>query len=1228
MTRRVSLLISALAVASLVAPAGSRGQSLGGWLFSNPFPQGNAINGVAAGGGLLVAVGGSGAVLTSADNGVSWTTPSFGTADWLWDACWGAGRFVAVGDGGTVLTSTDGTTWDPASFPSNLSPDEVAFGGGTFLAANGHGQIFISASGTSWSQVGDFNTYGIDGFAWNGAVWVAVGGDPGIQVSSNGYGWSPAATAAKNLFDVVWTGTRFVATGGSRTLTSPDGSAWTEHAAGVTGLGKLAWNGSVLVAVGSRAYATAGQIATSPDGISWTLRSSGVSEKLFAVAWSGTTFVAVGDNGAILTSPDGVAWTRRDGRIFAATPLLREAAWTGSAYVAVGADGAILTGDPSGTSWLQRTSGTGVSIGGVVWTGTRLVAAGAAGTILTSPDGAAWAAVAAPTSENLNNIHAGGPLLVAVGWNGTILTSPDGSQWTQRASGTSKHLQDVVWNGTRYLLVGSGGTVLASPDGVTWTPQAFTFANDLSGVAWNGSRFVAVGSGGMLWSSTDGAAWSSHDAGLTGSYSDVAWIGAEFVAVGQYGNTAVSPDGLAWSARPAATRKQLYGVAWSGQRCVAVGESATILVATCGHTDLVVDSVAPTTGPAGGGTGVTVRGRGFAAGATVRFGGLQAGGVTVVDATTLTAVTPAHPVGAVDVTVSGGGGRTATLVNGFAFADVVPLSISLAPAELTVFAGGTGTLQVTVQPPPGGDLTIALSTSDGLVAAVPSSVTVAAQQSSAAFAVTGVRPGGPARITATLPAAAGGASAGSDVTVLYRAVVPAVAHAPGMEGSRWRSDVAVMNPGSAAAELLLTYVSGAAPVSRLAELAGGSTVEWGDLLVTVFGYSSSASTKGTLEVVSNVPVVVAARTYNQAAGGGTFGQFMPAVTEAMALTDGEVGVLPQLKRSEGFRTNVGAVNFGHAQASVRVRLWGPGGSPLGERTLTAGPLQTVQETDIFQTVGAGMQPVAYATVEPTTAGASVWAYGSVVDNLTNDPATVPLLEASQAATRCYVPAVAHAPGMEGSRWRSDVAVMNPGSAAATLSLTYVSATGSVARTEVLAGGATVEWGDLLVSVFGYAESASTKGTLEVASNVPVVVAARTYNQAASGTFGQFMPAVTEAMALTAGEVGYLPQLKRNDGFRTNVGVVNLGSVQASVRVRLWDASGAQVGERALTVGALQTVQETDIFASVGALTQPVACATVEPTTAGASVWAYGSVVDNLTNDPTTVPLVAGGHAAP
>jgi beta-lactamase superfamily II metal-dependent hydrolase len=80
-----------------------------------------------------------------------------------------------------------------------------------------------------------------------------------------------------------------------------------------------------------------------------------------------------------------------------------------------------------------------------------------------------------------------------------------------------------------------------------------------------------------------------------------------------------------------------------------------------------ITSVTPAAGKTTGGKPVTISGTLFQSGATVTFGGSLATGVVVVNSTTITATTPAHAAGAVNVTVTNTDTTSATLTNGYTF---------------------------------------------------------------------------------------------------------------------------------------------------------------------------------------------------------------------------------------------------------------------------------------------------------------------------------------------------------------------------------------------------------------------------------------------------------------------------------------------------------------------------------------------------------------------------------
>lgn len=88
-----------------------------------------------------------------------------------------------------------------------------------------------------------------------------------------------------------------------------------------------------------------------------------------------------------------------------------------------------------------------------------------------------------------------------------------------------------------------------------------------------------------------------------------------------------------------------------------------------GDSALELERFEPTSGPADGGTIVTLTGRGFEEGLNVRFGQTSASDVEVLSETEATAVTPSGSAGAVTVSVTLPGGATSSLLNAFTYVD-------------------------------------------------------------------------------------------------------------------------------------------------------------------------------------------------------------------------------------------------------------------------------------------------------------------------------------------------------------------------------------------------------------------------------------------------------------------------------------------------------------------------------------------------------------------------------
>jgi len=107
--------------------------------------------GVAYGGGLFVAVGDNGTILTSPD-AATWTPRTSGTANSLNDITWGRGNFVAVGEGGTIQTSPNGASWTGRPSGTSISFQGVTYGGGIFLTVGNSDTFLTSPDTINWSQ--------------------------------------------------------------------------------------------------------------------------------------------------------------------------------------------------------------------------------------------------------------------------------------------------------------------------------------------------------------------------------------------------------------------------------------------------------------------------------------------------------------------------------------------------------------------------------------------------------------------------------------------------------------------------------------------------------------------------------------------------------------------------------------------------------------------------------------------------------------------------------------------------------------------------------------------------------------------------------------------------------------------------------------------------------------------------------------------------------------------
>jgi len=256
--------------------------------------------------------------------------------------------------------------------------------------------------------------------------------------------------------------------------------------------------------------------------------------------------------------------------------------------------------------------------------------------------------------------------------------------------------------------------------------------------------------------------------------------------------------------------------------------------------------------------------------------------------------------------------------------------------------------------------------------------------------------------------------------------VPASAHASGVNGASWRTDLEVHNPGTAAVTFGVALLkqgadNGGTPATKSFSLGPQQSVRYVDVLSSLFGYTGAAALRLTS---TPGPILVNSRTYNligpNSVGlpvGASFGQFVPGLPEAGAIGYGEEGRIIQLSHRDAsalsdFRTNVGFVNTTGSPVDLRIDLYTAEGLLLGtiQDASTRLPAWGFSQVNGIFGTQIGRIEDAYVVIRTVTPGGRFFAFATVIDNhLTGDPVFVPAARLPGSA----LPAPTPTPGPTG-----------------------------------------------------------------------------------------------------------------------------------------------------------------------------------------------------------------------
>ena len=226
----------------------------------------------------FLAVGANGTIITSDDNGSTWTTRTSGTTRNLHSVHYDpvTGRSLTVGQDGVVYTSQNQVTWVSQASGVTATLYGVAYNGaGTgYVAVGNTGTVVVSLDGAVWTTQNSETLAQLNSVVYDGASYIAVGNGGVITSSVNGIDWVVKTSGVtQNLASVA---------------TGIVGSTYVTIAVGATGTAISSSDGA---------------------GTIWSPVAIGTTNTLTDITWTGTNFYVCGLQGTILVATNLSSWT-------------------------------------------------------------------------------------------------------------------------------------------------------------------------------------------------------------------------------------------------------------------------------------------------------------------------------------------------------------------------------------------------------------------------------------------------------------------------------------------------------------------------------------------------------------------------------------------------------------------------------------------------------------------------------------------------------------------------------------------------------------------------------------------------------------------------------------------------------------------------------------------------------------------------------------------------------
>jgi hypothetical protein len=518
--------------------------------------------------------------------------------------------YIAAASGNYTVKTTDGNSCTSAA-STIATVTANAIPATPTITPSGSAQFCNAGSATLTSSSASGNQWYLEGTAIPGATNATVSaGSAGhytVIVTTNGC--SSASSAATNV-----------------TINPPPAKP-------------------VVTAGGPTTFCAGGSVTLSSNNASgnqWYLDGSPISggtNQTFAATAAGSYTATVTTAGCVSNASDPAVVTLNP---LPATPAVTAG---GPTTFCVGGSVTLTSSNASGNQWFLN----GNAIGGATNQVYSVTGSGSY-TVKVTGANACTSAASSATAVTVSPIPAtpaitpGGPTTFCSGGSVNLTSSSaSGNQWFVNGNaigGATNQVYGAAASGNYTVIVTTTGCASSAPPATTVTvkpkPNA-TITAPLSVITSSAGNLASVASAGAgatyVWDITGGAI--------------TAGSGTNSITF-----TAGGPGTMTITVTVAAS---------SG---CSDARSANVTVAL---PPVTVTSVTPGVGVITGGSPITISGTGFVSGATISAGGSAATNVVVVSAIKITARTPAHAAGTVNVTVTNADTSSGVLTSGFRY---------------------------------------------------------------------------------------------------------------------------------------------------------------------------------------------------------------------------------------------------------------------------------------------------------------------------------------------------------------------------------------------------------------------------------------------------------------------------------------------------------------------------------------------------------------------------------